>query len=544
VLWSFLVPVLEAPDEGAHWQYVRHLHDTHRLPVYGPSFLEANSPPLYYALLAPLGQAGAEPPHLAWLGLSGELVLPAPPRYFLNAGDDLSRYWNLRRARILTAALSAFAVLFTFLAGREATGHATTGLLAAALVAFLPQFTFRGMNISNDALVTTLGAASLYWILRIARRGFTWRDGVLATLVMAGAFLSKINAVFMPAVFALVLLREPVAWPVRVRRLGLLAFGLLLAAPWLVRNHVLYGDPLASRVMLSAVDFLVAHKPITSPYFYTTFPVMLGQSFVGVFGWLNLYLPTWAYVAYSGLGAAAIAGWLRRPPRARHERTALMALVAFALLGLAMVVRINLDFNQPQGRYLFPALAAIAVLTAGGLERLPRWSPRAAGVVAAALLVANLAIAWRVVARAYWPAPVARLSAAQLALDSLAPAHLDDVGSQTFRVTGAEPSLTADVSARASDYSILQFALQGAADGRLFTGAVSFVARGTGPDVTGTLPFVWKADGTPRTVLIPLFTHPEWKGEVTRLRIAPFGRAEAEMGASVGVASAQLRGSL
>jgi hypothetical protein len=295
--------------------------------------------------------------------------------------------------------------------------------------------------------------------------------------------------------------------------------------------------------MLSAVDFLVAHKPITSPYFYTTFPLMLGQSFVGVFGWLNLFLPTWAYLAYSGLGAGAIVGWLRHPPRARPERTALIALVAFALLGLAMVIRINLDFNQPQGRYLFPALAAIAILTAGGLERLPRWSPRAAGGLAAALLVANLAIAWRVVARAYWPAPVARLSAAQLTLDSLAPTGLEDVGSRTFRVTGAEPSLTAHVSARASDYSILEFALQGSADGRLFTGAVSFT-RGTGPDGTGTLPFVWKADGTPRTVLIPLFTHPEWKGEVTRLRIAPFGGAESEIGASVGVASPQLRGSL
>lgn len=544
MLWSFVVPVLEAPDEGSHWQYIRHLHDTHRLPVYGPSFLEANSPPLYYALLAPLGQAGPEPPHLAWLGLDGQLVLPAPPRYFLNAGDDLSRYWNLRRARILTAALAALAVLFTFLAGREATGRATTGLLAAALVAFLPQFTFRGMNISNDALVTTLGAASLYWILRIARRGFTWRDGVLATLAMTGAFLSKINAVFMPVVLTLVLLREPVAWSVRVRRLGVLALAALLAAPWLIRNHLLYGDPLASQVMLSAVDFLVAQKPITSPYFYTTFPRMLGQSFVGVFGWLNLFLPAWAYLAYLALGGGAAAGWLLHPPRGRGDRTAFMALAAFVLLGLAMVIRINLDFNQPQGRYLFPALAAIAILTAAGLERLPRWSPRIAGMLAATLLAANLTIAWRVVARAYWPAPVARLSAARLTLDSFSPTDLEDLGSRTFRVTGAAPSLTAHVSAAASEYSLLEFALQGSGNDRLFTGTVSFAAGGPTADGTGSLPFVWKADGTPRTVLVPLFTHAGWKGEVKHLRIAPFGGAAAEIGATVAVTNPQLRGSL
>ncbi len=41
VIWSFIVPIFESPDEPAHWQYVRHLHDAHELPVYSSAFVEA-----------------------------------------------------------------------------------------------------------------------------------------------------------------------------------------------------------------------------------------------------------------------------------------------------------------------------------------------------------------------------------------------------------------------------------------------------------------------------------------------------------------------
>ena len=54
VAWSFAVPVFEGPDEPAHWQYANYLHQNRALPLYGPSFPEANSPPLYYLLIAPL----------------------------------------------------------------------------------------------------------------------------------------------------------------------------------------------------------------------------------------------------------------------------------------------------------------------------------------------------------------------------------------------------------------------------------------------------------------------------------------------------------
>src|SRR5262249_44977531 len=160
------------------------------------------------------------------------------------------------------------------------------GILAASLVAFLPQFSFRGSQVSNDALVVTMGALSLYFFVRIIRRGFTPHSGVLAGAAIAGAYLAKINAIFLPVPLALTLLTEKCPWRRRFLRLaGLASLVLGLVLPWTLRNIALYGDPFAKNVMHRVVSGLVVEKSLASPYFYTTFPSQLGKSFVGMFGW-------------------------------------------------------------------------------------------------------------------------------------------------------------------------------------------------------------------------------------------------------------------
>ena len=85
--WAFVVPVFEAPDEFLHWQYARHLHDHLTLPIYGPFFAEANSPPLYYALIAPVATRTQGPPPVIWVDGAGREVKPFEPRLHMNATD-------------------------------------------------------------------------------------------------------------------------------------------------------------------------------------------------------------------------------------------------------------------------------------------------------------------------------------------------------------------------------------------------------------------------------------------------------------------------
>jgi 4-amino-4-deoxy-L-arabinose transferase-like glycosyltransferase len=413
IAWSFAIPIFEAPDENLHWQFARYLHEEARLPVFRPGFPEANSPPIYYALIAPFAWATETPEiFIRPDGLPGIVVAfdgtlhSTPSKAFRNRASDFDKYWPIRIARLMSALMGVGTVACSYLAGRAASGRSMTGLLAGSLVAFLPMFTFRATNVSNDTLVALLSALTLYLIVRIVKGGFNWPIGVGVGAAMAGAFLAKVNAMVLPFSLVLAVITERAAWRDRIVRLaGVLGLTLLVVLPWLLRNQVLYGDPLASRAMLSAVPTLVVRNAITSSYFTTIFPQVLSRSFVGVFGWANFYLPEWVYRSFLILAVVALGGLVRGLLAGRVDARLLLAVVAIPVLSLGIVVHINLSFFQPQGRYMLPALPAIALLAALGLEEVPGWSNRAALILSGGLCALNIYILTVLVIPGYWFAP-------------------------------------------------------------------------------------------------------------------------------------------
>src|SRR5262245_55058539 len=82
VLWSFAVPIFEAPDEPAHWQYAQYLHTQKKLPVYTAWVVEANQPPLYYLLIAPFAAPSTLPVSAAHFDAAGRLMPEFPPRFY------------------------------------------------------------------------------------------------------------------------------------------------------------------------------------------------------------------------------------------------------------------------------------------------------------------------------------------------------------------------------------------------------------------------------------------------------------------------------
>jgi 4-amino-4-deoxy-L-arabinose transferase-like glycosyltransferase len=516
VAWSFAVPMFESPDEPAHWQYARYLYDTWRLPPYHANFQEGNSPPLYYALIAPIAAHEDEPPLLIWQAPPGNVIAFASPRVFQNAWDDLTGFPRKRAARLLTTLMALGAVAFAFLAGRESTGRTSTGLLAGGFVALLPQFSFRGMNISNDALVTMLSAAALYGMVLMIRRGYSRRRNVLTVAAMAGAFLAKISAVFLPVPYCLAISATTPQWNERLRRAAWLALAVLIASPWLIRNQLVHGDPLAMGAMHAAVSHIIVEKPLFSGYFITEFPLRLGLSFVGVFGWMNVVMGTWAYGVYLGVAALAVAGHMWSWRRLVEDRV-IHVLVAIIVLAFAMVVRINLEFDQAQGRYLFTALGAAAVFVALGLEALPFWSLRWSAALLALLAFINvnaLVNVWHV----YWP-PVLERTSTRVLLKQIPHASADGGSAQGVRYR---------VGTDVRQLHFLKCQLQGRASERVVRGAVRFTTTGSGKETT--VPFEWVGDGNLQYMIIGLFREPGWRGTIDSLEMQP---VMADVGARV-----------
>ena len=157
--------------------------------------------------------------------------------------------------------------------------------------------------------------------------------------------------------------------------------------------------------MWTAVAEMMDPKPITSPYFFTLFPYALARSFVGIFGWMRISMPEWIYQLFGLLALLAIVGSIYRVIRRRIDTRLMVILLTAPLLSLLITIHINLTFTQPQGRYLFPALSAIALLVAIGLEGLPVWSWRLTIIVLGILVLVNFYVVYAVILPTYWTPP-------------------------------------------------------------------------------------------------------------------------------------------
>jgi hypothetical protein len=381
-LYAFLNPPFESPDETGHVAYASYVAETGRwpdqrgFPGEGGVEMGHHHPLPYFAMALVIRASGTDriEPRLV------EAPSPVPWR-FLHPETGLADRESERAfysLRLLGCLLAGVTVWFTGLAARYAL-RGPAALLPPLLVATLPQFAFVCGSVSNDPWAGAAGAATVWGAGRLLARGDP-KAGILAAGL--AAWCKKSGLALAPSLLFAGLLRGG-----RARRTGILALvgALALALPIFVRNQALYGDPLGAAMEARTYAALVDEKALVSGYFLTSFPHWVARSFFAHFGWmsvsvsLRLILPLAAVWA---AGLLALGPVLRRP---RLRRLFWLHAATFGTV-LAGLVHYNLTYTQPQGRLLFPALAALAVLAGLGLALLGRrWHPRALVFLALAL---------------------------------------------------------------------------------------------------------------------------------------------------------------
>ena len=165
-----------------------------------------------------------------------------------------------------------------------------------------------------------------------------------------------------------------------------------------------------------AHDLVVADQPRTADYiashgivaFASDLTSTTYKSFWAQFGWMALPLDTvlggWVYRGFGLLLLAGLAGAVRE-----SRRVALAAAPSALLLGTILIVLLqfsyyNLEFQQWQGRYLFPALIPIAFLLAYGVDhwrqRLPQnwgWARWLTPLASSGLFALDIYLLFRVI---------------------------------------------------------------------------------------------------------------------------------------------------
>jgi 4-amino-4-deoxy-L-arabinose transferase-like glycosyltransferase len=395
--------------------------------------------------------------------------------------------------RLLSVLWGAVAVVGTYALGRQLfPRHPSLALSAAALCAFNPQFIFISSVVNNDSLVTALATLVLYLAVRLAQgresrwqlfgisRGHSvglpnllgmqrdkpqqvgdsgllltptpkdprWQTAAWLGLALGGALLSKMSA---PALLPLCLLALSLAWwrdrdwRALVTRAGLV-YGLALAVAgwWYARNWLIYGDPLAWEMWTSDIAARVP-PPTLVDLLGEFWPAV--QSFWAVFGWTNLFAGKGVYFVVAALGAAATIGLVRfaigrmrrRSAADEGESAGLLLVGCWFLIIFASLVQYMRTTPASQGRLLFPAIAAVAVLMALGLGHLvsARWRGMVLSVFSGILLILAAVIPFCTIVPAY-ARPVLNSIAAIPAQASALDVNFESrLGLRGYRLDGA-----------------------------------------------------------------------------------------------------------
>lgn len=444
--YSLVVPPFETPDEPFHYGFARHIAQGHGLPVQdpenpGPWAQEGSQAPLYY-LLAGLATRWIDQSDFPELAVRnpraniGDPLYPGNKNFMLYAGR-----WHplqgsnlaLHVGRWLSLLLGALTLWATWRLARYAFPQRQgLPLLAMALVAAIPQFLFLSASFSNDNAVIAASAFTLFWLARLLAKAdndaIRWWEWLVLGVALGVAALSKLQGLGLIPLSGLVVLF--LAWRRRTWRIlpeAMLFVGipaLAIAGWWYWRNIALYGD-------WSGLSHLMEingrrEGGIDWRDFWPEF-AGLRYSAWGVFGWFNILLPEWFYRAMDavtviglvGAGLATISVVRRHSllaPRPAPRAPRILALLWIWLVMMAaLLLYWTAQATGSQGRLLFPALGAFAVLLTAGIDFWLRWLPRQmrnavwAGLLALLVGMSIYTLGWLLPGAYAAPAPVATI---------------------------------------------------------------------------------------------------------------------------------------
>jgi hypothetical protein len=348
----------------------------------GGGYTEAASPhqPAYYALLAP-----------AYLAVRSD-----------------STFSQLTAMRLVSALLGAIVAVCAFAIVRELLPrHRVAAAAAGLLVAFHPMFGFISGAVNNDSGINAAAALSLYLVIRALRRRLTWRLGLALGAVLAIAPFMKETAYEIYPAVAIGLLG--VLWR-RHRLVDVPAWaataGAFLAVRegWSLLQPVFYptvaGQPGGGGIAATSSLSLAEHMPGRFlEYLWELFLPKLsfmgnlfppGWPFKAIylvrgwasFGWYTWSFPNWVYGAIVAvmiaIGVLALSTGIRERVAAKAR---FFELLVIALFPVCVLVAVEAAFFAPdggrtvvaeQGRYVFPAIAALAAIAVAGTFGLGR----------------------------------------------------------------------------------------------------------------------------------------------------------------------------
>jgi hypothetical protein len=343
---------------------------------------------------------------------------PHPPAYYALAAlayelvRSQSVFSQLTAMRLVSALLGALVAACAFGIVKELLPRQHLAAIAAGLlVAFHPMFSFMAGAINNDNGINAAAALSLYLLIRGLRRGLSWRLALAlgATLAIAPLMKKTGYEIYPPAAVGVLgllwrnhRLRDTWAWTALAGGFAAVQAGWILILQPIVYPSTVAGQHAAPpAAAVSGALSLAEHMPGRfAVYLWELFLPRLsfmgelfpqGWPFFQVyvqrgwasFGWYTFDFPRWVYgvivLAMVAVGLLALATAVRNRSFLRRRS---FELAVIALFPVSVLVAVEAAFFDPtgggrtvvaeQGRYIFPAITALAAIAVAGTFGLGR----------------------------------------------------------------------------------------------------------------------------------------------------------------------------
>ena len=368
-------PLGEAPDEPAHFDYVRFLVQAQRLPVQcaKPCISdvsgEGHQPPLAYGIAAlvtaPLFDDSewvpqALNPHFIWQGGNdAQALIHGTREQWPWHGTFLA--WRL--VRLISLIWVGIGI---WLVWRSALviGSPTMALTALVLLTASPQTALLAGSVSNDSLFFALTALVVYLMLTVQNA----RGTIAMSAVIALALITKQSAI---------VLLPTLVWPLwhmrtLGQRIGVASSCVVVitgvAGWWYWRNTQLYGD------LFGLTLFRQTYQTMTLDLLaldtWQSAWQQLMRSAWGVYGWMTIPAPSWWYlltstITIAGLCGICIAGLTRR----QHLSAVWWPLAALVMVTAAWLVSFAYTVGAVawQFRLAMPAIPGLTLIMAAGI---------------------------------------------------------------------------------------------------------------------------------------------------------------------------------
>lgn len=439
LVWAALIPMWQAPDEQAHFAQAQDLAALGYRPKTGFSTSQdivlsekylgvfrderGNNRFTYhpeYNIEYSNSAYGLYEKELMAMPVESRSILAIneatgyPPLYYLYISAMNKQFWSLDLisrvflSRVATVLLSVGLGAVVFYIGKIIFKQIFYAYVLAAMAVFQPMRMFVGSGVTSDALMNLIYPLSVLLLLKTDSRP-AWQNLAVFVLSLIALMLTKIQGVFL-IIASLPLWLRVIAGPKHKIVPKLISAVVLLAITAVISigiiNRTTFGNiipnQLRANMFIPEVDDTVGlnSQPFLIDYIKTSAVDFYRQVlpwYWGVYRWLSLTLPLWAYRVIKIIMAVSLIGLIAgfKKIKVVANLRPLAWLIGSSAVYIFGIYAWNLLFWRSkgfsfgiQGRYFFPNLPEhMAILLVGLLVLFPARFRKAVGFSITALMI-------------------------------------------------------------------------------------------------------------------------------------------------------------